>query len=327
MAHFFWSRPTRSPQELLQEHLSVLHARGYSPYTVRNRLVHIRLFFRWCTKQHITSITQINLAILERYQSDIANSDHPLSIISQQARLVPLRVWFGWMQKAGHIRDNPAERLQLPRLGRQLPRNILSATEVERIMRQPSTRRAVGLRDRAILELLYSTGIRRLELMRLRLPDLHLSRGLIFVHEGKGRRDRYVPIGRRAVRWVRRYLHESRPRLARCEDEQTVFLSAQGRQISRDQLTWTVRKHVTNAKLGKSGACHLFRHTMATLMHENGADIRVIQQILGHADIKTTQIHSGSNPNLATHPCQDTSRCIINGLLISAGLFSAGRPR
>ncbi|MGE5112867.1 MAG: tyrosine-type recombinase/integrase, partial [Acidobacteriaceae bacterium] len=210
MAHFFWFRPNCSLQELLQEHLSILHARGYSPYTIRNRLVHIRLFVRWCSKQNITSAAQIKLPILERYQTDISNSEHPISIISQQARLVPLRVWFAWMHKAGYIRHNPAERLQLLRLGRHLPRNILSAAEVERIMRQPITGRTVGLRDRAILEMLYSTGIRRLELMRLRLPDLHLTRGLIFVHEGKGRRDRYVPIGRRAVRWVRRYLRESR---------------------------------------------------------------------------------------------------------------------
>jgi integrase/recombinase XerD len=250
------------------------------------------MFLRWCAREHITSVAEIDLPSLEQYQADIARSDHPLTIVSQHSRLVPLRVWFAWMLKSGYIRNNPAERLQLPRLGRHLPRNILSAAEVERIMRQPRTKRTIGIRDRAILELLYSTGIRRLELMRLRLADLHLGRGLVFVHEGKGRRDRYVPVGRRAVRWLRRYLRESRPKLARCEDEQTVFLSAQGREISRDQLTWIVRRHVSNAKLGKSGACHLFRHTMATLMHENGADIRVIQQILGHADIKTTQIYT-----------------------------------
>ena len=94
MAHFFWSRLSRTLQELLQEHLSVLHTRGYSPYTIRNRLVHIRLFVRWCSRQDITSAAQINLAILERYQTDISNSEHPITIISQQARLVPLRVWF-----------------------------------------------------------------------------------------------------------------------------------------------------------------------------------------------------------------------------------------
>jgi len=298
MARFFFLNSQRhlTLEQLLHKHLAVLGARGYSPYTVRNRLVHIRPFIRWCEQQEIHSATRITLSDLEKYQRHISAfqkaTGQPLCVISQHARLVPLRVWFAWMYRAGYIRTNPAERLQLPRLGRHLPRNILSAAEVERIMRQPNTRRPVGLRDRAILELLYSTGIRRLELMRLRLADLHLSRGLIFVHEGKGRRDRYVPIGRRAVRWLRRYFRESRPKLVRTDDEQTVFLSAQGRQISRDQLTWIVRKHITNANLGKSGACHLFRHTMATLMHENGADIRAIQQMLGHADIKTTQIYT-----------------------------------
>jgi integrase/recombinase XerD len=298
MARFFFlnRRPQLTLEQLLHEHLTALRARGYSPYTVRNRSVHIRLFLRWCKQQDIDSISQLTLAMLEQYQRDLSESQKPngqrLCIISQHARLVPLRVWFQWMHRAGHFRNNPAERLQLPRLGRQLPRNILSAAEVERIMRQPNTRPAIGLRDRAILEMLYSTGIRRLELMRLRISDLHLNRGLIFVHEGKGRRDRYVPIGRRATRWLRKYLRESRPKLTRAQDEQTVVLSAQGRQISRDQLTWIVRKHIKSANLGKSGACHLFRHTMATLMHENGADIRIIQQILGHADIKTTQIYT-----------------------------------
>jgi integrase/recombinase XerD len=291
MAHLFWNHTTTTLQQLFNDHLAALRIRGYSPYTIRNRLVHLRLFLRWCAGQRIDSLSQITLKVLEQYQAAISISDHPLCIVSQHARLVPLRVWFAWMQRAGFTRSNPAERLQLPRLGRHLPRNILSVAEVERIMHQPTTKRTLGLRDRAILELLYSTGIRRLELMKLRIEDLHLSRGLIFVHEGKGRRDRYVPIGRRAIRWLRRYLRESRPKLIN-GDEQTVFLSSHGRCISRDQLTWIVRKHIRKANLGKIGACHLFRHTMATLMHENGADIRAIQQMLGHADIKTTQIYT-----------------------------------
>lgn len=290
--HFLGFSSTLTLDQLLTEHLKAFRARGYSLYTVRNRLVHIRPFLRWCADREIESVTSISLATLEQYQQFLASyrkrDGQPLCIVSQHASLVPLRVWFAWMYRAGYIQADPAVRLQLPRLGRHLPRNILSATEVRRIMRQPNTKRTVGLRDRAILELLYSTGIRRLELMRLRLDDLHLERGLIFVHEGKGRRDRYVPIGAKATRWLRRYLRESRPKLVKDPEEGTVFLSVQGHQIGRDQLTWIVRKYVRNANLGKSGACHLFRHTMATLMHENGADIRVIQQILGHADIRTT---------------------------------------
>jgi integrase/recombinase XerD len=297
MARFlFFGSPQPTLEDLLGEHLSVLRARGYSPYTVRNRLVHIRLFLHWCTQREIHSAANITLPVLEQYQRDLSvykkQNGLPLELVSQHARLVPLRVWFRWMRLAGHNRQNPAERLQLPRLGRHLPRNVLSTTEILRVMRQPDVKQTIGLRDRAILEVLYSTGIRRLELVRLEIADLHLKRGLIFVHEGKGRRDRYVPIGPRAARWLTKYLRLSRPRLLEEDRCPAVFLSAQGRRISRDQLTWIVRKHITNANLGKSGACHLFRHSMATLMHENGADIRVIQQILGHADIKTTQIYT-----------------------------------
>jgi integrase/recombinase XerD len=162
MAHFFWNHSPRALQQLLNEHLAALCTWGYSPYTVRNRLVHIRLFLRWCAGQHIDSLSQITLKVLEQYQAAISISDHPLCIVSQHARLVPIRVWFAWMKRAGYIRNNPAERFQLPRLGRHLPRSILSAAEVERIMRQPRTKRALGLRDRTILEFLYSTGIRRL---------------------------------------------------------------------------------------------------------------------------------------------------------------------
>jgi integrase/recombinase XerD len=128
------------------------------------------------------------------------------------------------------------------------------------------------------------------------------------VREGKGRKDRYVPIGERALAWLGKYLREARPQIALTPDDLTVFLTAQGEPFSRDHLTFVVRQHIVNAKLGKSGACHLIRHSMATLMHENGADIRYIQQLLGHEDIKTTQIYTHvairtlQQVHAATHP-------------------------
>ena len=150
--------------------------------------------------------------------------------------------------------------------------------------------------------------MRRLEIINLKLYDLQFDRGLIVVREGKGRKDRYVPIGERAVAWLGKYLREARPQIALEPDDLTVFLTAQGEPFSRDHLTFVVRQHIVNAKLGKSGACHLIRHSMATLMHENGADIRYIQQLLGHEDIKTTQIYTHvairalQQVHAATHP-------------------------
>ncbi len=135
------------------------------------------------------------------------------------------------------------------------------------------------------------TGIRRLEMILLKLYDLSLDRGHILVH-GKGKKDRYVPIGERAIAWLQKYIREGRPQLVIEPDDMTVFLTAQGERFSRDHLTYVVKERVDAAKLGKTGSCHLFRHTMATLMHEGGADIRYIPQMLGHEDIKTTQIYT-----------------------------------
>ena len=148
------------------------------------------------------------------------------------------------------------------------------------------------MRDRAILEVIYATGLRRLEIVRLKLFDLQLDRGLILVNQGKGKKDRYVPIGERAAAWLRKYIAEARPQLAIEPDDFTVFLTADGEPFSRDHLTYVVKERIDAAKTGKGGACHLLRHCMATHMHENGADIRFIQQILGHEDIKTTQIYT-----------------------------------
>jgi len=196
------------------------------------------------------------------------------------------------MTRQNHILHNPASEIDLPRLGRTLPKNILSVPEIEQVMLQPNLVDPLGLRDRAILEVIYATGLRRLEIINLKLFDLQLDRGLLVVRQGKGKKDRYVPIGERAAAWLQKYIREARPQLAIEPDDLTVFLTAEGEPFSRDHLTWTVRVHIVAAKIGKVGACHLLRHCMATHMHENGADIRYIQQIVGHEDIKTTQIYT-----------------------------------
>jgi integrase/recombinase XerD len=196
------------------------------------------------------------------------------------------------MTRRNYLLHNPASELELPKLGQPLPRNILSAQEVERILLLCDIDDPIGLRDRAVIETLYSTGIRRMEVIALKLYDLSFERGVLLVRQGKGKKDRYVPIGERAIAWVQKYIHEARPQLASEPDDMTVFLTANGEPFSRDHMTSNVKARIDAAKLGKTGACHLFRHTMATLMHENGADIRHIQQILGHVKLETTQIYT-----------------------------------
>ncbi|HEV2395930.1 MAG TPA: tyrosine-type recombinase/integrase [Candidatus Sulfotelmatobacter sp.] len=187
---------------------------------------------------------------------------------------------------------------------------MLSIAEAEQVISQPDIHDPLGLRDRAILETLYSTGVRRLELIHLKLYDLDLARGIVTIRQGKGKKDRVIPIGDRAVAWIEKYLADARSRLVVEPDAGTLFLTADGEEIGRDHLTFMARGYIAQAKIGKTGACHLFRHTMATLMLEGGADIRFIQQMLGHAKLSSTQIYTQVSIRMLkqvhsmTHPAQ-----------------------
>ena len=299
---------------LLDRHLEDLRVRNYSEYTVKNRRVHIGFFLDWCGERGLTEPVEVTRTVLESYQRHVFHyrkkNGEPLSFTGQHDRLVPLRVWFKWMARQHHILHNPASELELPRIGFRLPKAVLTAAEAERILMQADTGDVLGLRDRAILETLYSTGMRRLELVSLKLWDLDLERATVTIRQAKGKKDRAIPLGDRAALWVRKYLDESRPRLAEEPDDKVVFLSNAGEPLSLDYLTELVRGYVEAAEVGKHGACHLFRHTMATLMLEGGADIRFIQAMLGHADLKTTQIYTHvairqlQEIHRATHPAR-----------------------
>jgi integrase/recombinase XerD len=288
--------PTIPLEAMMREYLESLAIRNYSGQTIGNREFLLRQFIQWCRERGVTDPLEVTRPVLERYQRYLflyrKKNGEPMSFRSQHSRLVPLRMWFRWMTRQNHLLHNPASELELPKLGQPLPRNILSASEVEQILQLCDVADPIGLRDRAIIEVLYSTGIRRGEIVALKLYDLSLDRGVVLVRQGKGKKDRYVPIGERAIAWLEKYIREARPQLAVEPDDMTVFLTAQGEPFCLDHMTSNVKARIDAAKLGKTGACHLFRHTMATLMHENGADIRFIQEILGHVKLETTQIYT-----------------------------------
>jgi len=204
----------------------------------------------------------------------------------------------------------PASELELPRLERRLPKHVLTIRESETVLATTNVSEPLGLRDRAILETLYSTGIRRMEVVNLKLYDMDVDRGTLMVRQGKGKKDRMVPIGKRAIGWIEKYLTEVRPRLIIDPNDVTLFLTHLGQGFTTNRLTQLVREYVDAADIGKRGSCHLFRHTMATLMLENGADIRFIQAMLGHAKLETTQIYTQvsirklKEIHEATHPAK-----------------------
>jgi integrase/recombinase XerD len=307
--------PPATPLALLMEkHLEDMRSKNYSEYTLKGRRVHINFFLDWAAEHGISEPVEVTRTVLERYQKHVFHyrkkNGEPLSFTGQHDRIVPLRVWFRWMARNHHILHNPASELELPRLGFRLPKAVLTIQEAELILQQPNVRDALGLRDRAILETFYSTGMRRLELARLRVWDLDLEQNTVTIRQGKGNKDRHIPLGDRAAQWMRKYLDESRPKLVSEPDDKTAFLSNAGEPFTADYLTELVRGYVDAANIGKRGSCHMFRHTMATLMLEGGADIRFIQAMLGHADLKTTQIYTHvairqlQEIHRATHPAK-----------------------
>ncbi len=281
---------------LLADYLGWLRVRNYSEATVRNRGHYVGEFIKWCAERSLARPCEVTKPILERYQRWLyhyrKDNGQPLSFPSQNQHLIPVRAFFKWLCRFNHLLANPAADLELPRAEKRLPKHILTAAEVERVLALPPVADPLGLRDRALLEVFYSTGMRRMEAIHLKLYDLDAERGTVMVRQGKGKKDRMIPMGARAFAWVARYVDEARPKLANVPDDGTLFLTNLGTPFEAGRLTQLVRDYVDAAETGKRGSCHLFRHTMATLMLENGADVRFIQQQLGHAELSTTQIYT-----------------------------------
>lgn len=275
--------------------LMSLKVRNYSAMTLGPREHYLRAFAAWVEERGLTKAEEVTRAVLERYQGYLTRyrkkSGEPLTFRSQHIQLSALRLFFKWLARERYITHNPASELELPRLGRRLPKAAMTVDETETVLALPDITSPLGLRDRAILEVFYSTGIRRSELAHLTLPDLDFGRGVLFINLGKGNKDRFVPIGNRAAAWVKKYIEEARPRLM-IGETLALFLNVDGKGIDPLYLTERIRQYLAQSGIQKKGGCHLFRHTTATLMLEGGADIRYIQQMLGHADLSSTQVYT-----------------------------------
>jgi len=289
-----------------------MRGKGFSENTVVGRLDSLRYFFNWADMRGIRQPREVTKPVLERYQRFLYHyrkvNGEPLGFRTQNARLSHVRNFFRWLARGNYILSNPASDLELPRMEKRLPRSFFSAAEADAVINQANLATPLGIRDRAILETFYSTGIRRSELARLTVYDIDSERGTVLIRDGKGKKDRMVPIGSRALHWINKYLREVRPVLAISPDEGFLFLTKDGLSISLDFLTIMVKRYVEAARIRKKGSCHIFRHTMATLMLEGGADIRFIQQMLGHNRLESTEIYTQVSLRklravfLTTHP-------------------------
>jgi integrase/recombinase XerD len=233
--------------------------------------------------------------MIERYQRWLfayrKEDGSPLTIRTQTERVNLVQLFFAWATRQRLIKANPATELDFPRPIKTLP-PTLNHDEMAAILAVPDVDTATGLRDRSIIETFYATGMRRMELVNLCLEDLDLSGNLARIVRGKGQKDRLVPLGDRACQWLRHWLDDGRPALNPAFDCRRVYLHDKGAPLTRDNLSVRMRKILKAAGITKKGSCHLFRHTMATHLLENGCDVRVIQEILGHAKLDTTALYT-----------------------------------
>jgi integrase/recombinase XerD len=291
--------PAGLPGSLAHEsarYLQNLAVRNYTPNTIEGRRDSLKVFLLWAQERDLTQPAAITKAILESYQRHLwrwrKKNGMPLGISTQRGRLGTLRDFFSWITKQNLIPANPASELEMPRQEKRLPREALGIQQIAAVINIPDIGDPLGRRDRAMLELLYSAGLRRSELARLEIHDLNRERQTLHIRQGKGHKDRVVPVGSRALLWLERYLDEVRPRLALNANQRALFLTSYGEPFNPDVLSRMVSKWIKQADIGRPGSCHLIRATCATHMLEGGADIRFIQQLLGHEKLETTAIYT-----------------------------------
>ncbi len=277
-----------------------LKVHRYSPCTLKSYLEALVFFDRFLEEHHpeVEQITQVSKQIIEKYQNHLYyekknSGDLPLGIGSQRNRLVAARSFFKFLHKEGYILYDPAGGLEFPRTkGRTLPKDIMSKPEVLKILSQPDLGIPSGMRDRAIMELLYSTGMRRSELLSLNLYDLNLEEGIVRIREAKYGRERVVPMGQAACEAIEHYIKKGRPQVFIDPEEKALFLSKYGRRLSEGRLCGLVKGYAGKARLRKKITTHSFRHTCATHLLKGKADLRAIQEILGHRCLSTTQLYT-----------------------------------
>jgi integrase/recombinase XerD len=272
-----------------------LHTRNFSEKSIKDYSGSITFFFRFLADQGVETLSVVTRDLIHAYQTHLyylERKGKKLSFGTQHRRLSVVKTFFRFCAREEYLPYDPAADIELPKRARLLPRGIMTMREIRDLLGAPRGDAPLVLRDRAILELLYSTGVRNAELRALTLFDVDCSGGQLRIRYGKGKKERLVPLGDCAQASLERYLKKGRPHLACGPSCTLLFVSVHGNQLSSSNLVWIVRKYLKKTKITKDITPHCFRHTCASHMLKGKADLRHIQELLGHASVQTTQIYT-----------------------------------
>lgn len=245
-------------------------------------------FFAFLKKKGIQEVRSVNKLEVRAFLLSLKREG--LSIKTVAKNLVVLRTFFRFLVQEGVLRLNPVEEIESPKVTRTLP-EVLTLREVESLLEQPNLQTPLGIRDRAMLEMLYATGMRVSELTRLQTHQVNVEGGYVLLF-GKGSKERVVPLGKEAIQWVNLYSKEARGRLSKGRESPFLFINRMGREMSRQMFWKNIKAYARKAGIQKRITPHLLRHSFATHLLERGADLRSVQLMLGHVDISTTQIYT-----------------------------------
>lgn len=279
----------------LSAYLVALRSGGRGRDDCRRTAAALALLWRCCAARGVKRTAAVQRRHLEAFQASLVNDGLAAAATTAGVRartVAAVRGFLRWALATGRTHRDVAAALAALRRPTPVPPRVLGVREIERTLAAIPHRRPVGLRDRAMLELLYATGIRRGELAGLEVADVDGVAGTLRVRRGKGGTSRLVPLTRRAVAWVQRYLECARPRHLADPAEPALFLSRRGRRLTPKQVTGRMHACWAAVGLAHAGSCHVVRHSVATLMHDRGADIRDLQALLGHALLTSTQLYT-----------------------------------
>lgn len=272
--------------EQFRDHLAL--EAGNSPHTVENYLRDVRRLVDYAASKGARGPADVTAAQLREFIYFL--KDLGLAATTIRRQVSALRTYYKFLIGEGVVARDPSERIESPKRWRTLP-TVLSVADVEKLLAAPNTDEPLAIRDRALLEFAYATGVRVSELVGLTLQDILFEDGVARVF-GKGAKERMVPVGRRALGAVALYAREIRPTLEKGVGRGALFLNARGGRLSRVGAWGVIKKMAKRAGLAKRVTPHTLRHTFATHLLEGGADLRAVQEMLGHADLSTTQLYT-----------------------------------
>lgn len=267
-------------------HLKV--ERGLAQNTLDSYRRDLNKFTRYLRRHDVDNLADVDRRTIMSFIEDLHTQRRAPATISRN--LAAIRSFYSFLVVENLVKTNPASELDAPKIPKRLP-NVMTVSQVATLLEQPNTRTPAGLRDKAMLELLYATGIRVSELVELNIVDVNLEMGFLRCL-GKGSKERIVPMGKSAIEAVANYMQNGRGKLLRNSEEQAVFLNFHGGRLTRQGFWKILKKYVRQAGFQGDITPHTLRHSFATHLLENGADLRAVQEMLGHSDIATTQIYT-----------------------------------